>query len=162
MSKTSRPYNEIDDYIAAFSDEERQEYAAAEKALDLATMLYCISLEQEPRQQQAISRLEKVVSTMQLGALQRYLGALGYRIKIASSTTALAMWRERLRFLIRNSAARSASTFLALLTSLASIADVFLLIASGNRRLSVPGKRKMKPETGAPAAPMPYGALAAE
>lgn len=27
------------------------------------------------------------------------------------------------------------------------MADVFLLIASGNRRLSVPGKRKMKPET---------------
>jgi hypothetical protein len=28
MSKTTRPYNEIDDYIVAFSDEERQEYAA--------------------------------------------------------------------------------------------------------------------------------------
>ena len=93
MSETSRPYNEIDDYIAAFSDEERQAYAAAERALDLATMLYCISPEQEPRQQQvtartgikqqALSRLEKAVSTMQLGALQRYLGALGYRIEIS-------------------------------------------------------------------------------
>src|SRR5258708_5067998 len=83
MSETSGPYNEIDDYIAAFSDEERQEYAAAERALDLAAMLYCIGLEQEPRQQQAISHLEKAVSTMQLGALQRYLGALGYRIEIS-------------------------------------------------------------------------------
>ncbi len=56
-------------------------------------MLYCISPEQEPRQQQvtartgikqqALSRLEKAVSTMQLGALQRYLGALGYRIEIS-------------------------------------------------------------------------------
>ncbi len=83
MSKTSGPHNDIDGYIAAFSDEERQEYAAAETALDLATTLYCISLEQEPRQQQAISRLEKAASTMQLGALQRYLGALGYRIEIS-------------------------------------------------------------------------------
>src|SRR2546421_13014198 len=83
MSETSGSYQEIDDYIAAFSDEERQEYAAAETALDLATMLYRIGLEQEPRQQQAISRLEKAASTMQIEALQRYLGALVYRIEIS-------------------------------------------------------------------------------
>jgi hypothetical protein len=83
MSETSGPYKEIDVYIAAFTDEERQEYAAAETALDLASMLYRISLEQEPRQQQVISRLKKAVSTVQLGALQRYLGALGYRIEIS-------------------------------------------------------------------------------
>jgi hypothetical protein len=69
MSKTSGPSNEIDDYIAAFSVEERQEYAAAETALDLATMLYCIRQEQEPGQQ-AISHLGKAASTMQLGAKQ--------------------------------------------------------------------------------------------
>ena len=57
MSETTKPYNEIDDYIAAFSDEEHQEYAAAETALDLATMPYRISLEQEPTQQQALERL---------------------------------------------------------------------------------------------------------
>jgi DNA-binding XRE family transcriptional regulator len=89
MSKTTRPYNEIDDYIAAFSDEERQEYAAAETALDLASMLYRLRKEQGPRQQhdaerigvnrQAISRLEKATSIMQLGTLQPYLIALGYR-----------------------------------------------------------------------------------
>ena len=88
MSKTSRPYNEIDDYIAAFSDEERQEYTAAETALDLATVLYRIRKEQGPGQQhdaeraglkrRAISRLEKAASTMQIGTLQPYLGALGY------------------------------------------------------------------------------------
>ena len=46
MSETTRPYNEIDDYIAAFSDEERQEYVAAETALDLACILYQIRQEQ--------------------------------------------------------------------------------------------------------------------
>ncbi len=88
MSKTTRPFNEIDDYIAAFSYEERQAYAAAETALDLATMLYLIRQDQGPGQQhaaarsslkqQAISRLEIAASTMQLGTLQRYLRALGY------------------------------------------------------------------------------------
>jgi hypothetical protein len=89
MSETSRLYNEIDDYMAAFSGEERQEYAAAETALDLASMLYRTWQEQGPRQQhaaartglkrQAISHLEKAASTMQFATLQPYLSALGYR-----------------------------------------------------------------------------------
>ena len=93
MSETSKPYNEIDDYIAAFSDEERREYIAAETALDLACILYHLRQEQGLTQrqaaeraglkQQAISRLEKAASNMQLGTLQRYLGALGYRIEIS-------------------------------------------------------------------------------
>ena len=48
MSKTSKPSNEIDDYLAAFSYEGRQAYAAAETALDLTTMLYLIRQEQGP------------------------------------------------------------------------------------------------------------------
>jgi DNA-binding XRE family transcriptional regulator len=93
MSETTKPYNEIDDYIAAFSNEDRQEYAAAEAALDLASMLYHIRQEQGLTQQhaaersglkqQAISRLEKAASNIQLETLQRYLGALGYRIEIS-------------------------------------------------------------------------------
>ena len=93
MSETSRPYNEIDDYIAGFSDEERQEYLAAETALDLACILYHLRQEQGLTQrqaaeraglkQQAISRLEKAASNIQLGTLQRYLGALGYSIEIS-------------------------------------------------------------------------------
>ena len=91
--ESTQPYNEIDDYIATFSDEERQEYVAAEMALDLACILYQIRQEQGLTQrkaaeraglkQQAISRLEKAASNMQLGTLQRYLGALGYRIEIS-------------------------------------------------------------------------------
>ena len=87
MSETSRPSNEIDDYIAAFSYEERQEYAAAETALDLTTKLYLIRQEQGPGQQHdaeragsqwlAFSLLERAVSTMQLGTLQPCLIVLG-------------------------------------------------------------------------------------
>jgi HTH-type transcriptional regulator / antitoxin HipB len=93
MSETTGTYNEIDDYIATFPDEERQEYAAAETALDLASILYHIrqergltqrqAAERAALQQQAISRLEKAASNVQLGTLQRYLGALGYRIEIS-------------------------------------------------------------------------------
>lgn len=93
MSEATRPYNEIDDYVAAFSNEERQEYAAAQAALDLASLFYRIrqkrgltqqhAAERSDLKQQAMSRLEKAASTMQLRMLQRYLGVLGYRIKIS-------------------------------------------------------------------------------
>ena len=93
MRETSNPHNEIDDYIAGFSDEERQEYLAAETALDLACILYHLRQDQGMTQrqaaeraglkQQAISRLEKAASNIQLGTLQRYLGALGYRVEIS-------------------------------------------------------------------------------
>ena len=92
MSKTNRPYNEINDYIATFSPEELQEYSTAESALDLASLLYHIRhkhgltqrsvAERSGLKQQAISRLEQAASNMQLGTLQRYLGALGYHLEI--------------------------------------------------------------------------------
>lgn len=92
MNKEPKNYNEIDDYIATFSDEERQEYAVAETALDLACVLYHIRQEQgltqreaarrAGLQQQAVSRLEKAATNVQLGTLQRYLDALGYSIEI--------------------------------------------------------------------------------
>lgn len=93
MNETSKPYNEIDDYIAAFSEEERQEYVAAATALDLAGLLYQLRqkkgltqrsvAERTGLKQQAISRLEKAASNTQLGTLQRYLGALGYHLEIS-------------------------------------------------------------------------------
>jgi hypothetical protein len=93
MSETSKPSNEIDDYIATFSDVERQEYAAAEKVLDLVSILYRTRQEREltqlqaaeraALQQQAVSFLEKAASNVQLGRLQRYLGALGFRLEIS-------------------------------------------------------------------------------
>ena len=93
MSETAKPFNEIDDYIATFSDEEHQEYAVAETALDLTSILHHIrqergltqreAAERAALQQQAVSRLEKAASNIQLGTLQRYLGALGYRLEIS-------------------------------------------------------------------------------
>lgn len=93
MNKDRNNYNEIDDYIATFTDEERQEYAAAETAIDLASVLYHIRHEQgltqreaaerAGLQQQAISRLERAATNVQLGTLQRYLGALGFSIEIS-------------------------------------------------------------------------------
>jgi HTH-type transcriptional regulator / antitoxin HipB len=93
MSQTNRPSNEIDDYIATFSPEERKEYRTAETALDLASLLYSIrhthgltqrgAAERSGLKQQAISRLEQAASNMQLGTLQRYLGALGYHLEIS-------------------------------------------------------------------------------
>ncbi len=53
MSETTKPYNEIDNYIAAFSDEELQEYVVAEIALDLAGILYQMRQEQGLTQRQA-------------------------------------------------------------------------------------------------------------
>ncbi len=92
MNKNPKLYNEIDDYMATFSGEERQDYAVAETALDLASMLYHIRQERGLTQheaakraglrQQAVSRLEKVASNIQLGTLQRYLAALGYSLEI--------------------------------------------------------------------------------
>src|SRR5258708_18350630 len=92
MSETTKPYNEIDDYVAAFSDEERQAYAAAATALDLASILYQIrqergltqhqAAERAALKQQAISRLEKAASNVQLGTLQPYLAPLGYHLDI--------------------------------------------------------------------------------
>ena len=92
MSETNRPYNEIEDYLASFSLEEQKEYRTAETALDLANLLYYIryshgstqrsAAERSGLKQQAISRLEQAASNMQLGTLQRYLGALGYHLEI--------------------------------------------------------------------------------
>src|SRR5260370_34177247 len=124
MSETGRPSNEIDNYIAAFSDEERQEYAAAETALDLASILYHIrqergltqrqAAERAALQQQAVSRLEKAASNVQLGPLQRYLGALGYHLEISvidNRTGNVAGQSSR----SQRKQARSAFRFLALL-----------------------------------------------
>jgi HTH-type transcriptional regulator / antitoxin HipB len=92
MSETSKPSHEIDDYIATFSPEERQEYRAAETALDLASLLYHIrhthgltqrgAAERSGLKQQAISRLEQAASNIQLGTRQRYRAALGYHLEI--------------------------------------------------------------------------------
>ena len=97
MSESKAPYSEIDEYIATFTPEERDELAAAEAALDLAMLLHRArgsrGLSQEAAahlaglQQQAVSRLEQTRTNVQLGTVQRYLEALGYTVEIAVRET---------------------------------------------------------------------------
>ncbi len=92
MNDQPRTYGDIDSYIASMSEEERQELAIADVAIDLACLLYQVRQERGLTQQeaaeraglkqQAISRLEKTASNIQLHTLQRYLGALGYTVDI--------------------------------------------------------------------------------
>ena len=92
MSEQRPPYNEIDDYIATFSEEERAELAAAEAAIDLACLLYqareehglsqTAAAQQAGIKQQAVSRLEQPGANVQLDTVQRYLGALGYTLDL--------------------------------------------------------------------------------
>ncbi|MGI8858357.1 MAG: helix-turn-helix domain-containing protein [Thermomicrobiales bacterium] len=97
MNEPAVPHNEIDDYVATFSPEERQELALAEMALDLAYLLHRAREERglsqaaaaalAGLQQQAVSRFEQPRANLQLGTLQRYLVALGYTIDIAVKET---------------------------------------------------------------------------
>lgn len=92
MSDTAPVHNDIDEYIAAFTEEERQELAHADAALDLAVLLYCLRTERALSQkgaaekaglkQQAISRWERSHPNIQLSTLQRYLDALGYSLEL--------------------------------------------------------------------------------
>lgn len=93
MSSLNEPHNEIDDYIAAFDEDEQRELAAADAALDLAVLLYRArkhrGLSQDAAatrsglQQQAISRFEQSQTNVRIATLQRYVGALGYIVDIA-------------------------------------------------------------------------------
>jgi transcriptional regulator with XRE-family HTH domain len=82
----------IDEYIESLSDEERQEVALAEVAIDLARLLYHARERRQITQseaarlaemrQQAISRLEQPGANIQVATLQRYLSALGYTLEL--------------------------------------------------------------------------------
>jgi transcriptional regulator with XRE-family HTH domain len=92
MSDTAPIHNDIDEYIAALGEEERQELAHADAALDLAILLYRLRTERALTQkdaaekaglkQQAISRWERSHPNIQLSTLQRYLDALGYNLEL--------------------------------------------------------------------------------
>jgi transcriptional regulator with XRE-family HTH domain len=90
---TQVPHDDaIDEHIATFTNEERAELAAADVALDIASLLYRARkqrrLSQQAAamrahlQQQAISRMERASVRVSLATLQRYLGALGYSVDL--------------------------------------------------------------------------------
>jgi DNA-binding XRE family transcriptional regulator len=92
MTVQRQPYNDIDTYIASFGEEERQELAHAEAALDLALLVYQArkgrgltqnaAAAQAGLRQQAISRWERSHPNVQLNTLRRYLTALGYTLEL--------------------------------------------------------------------------------
>ena len=93
MTQRNRVADDLDAYLETLDEEERADLAAAEAAIDLAVLLHRARERRGLSQsaaarvtglpQQAISRIERPHSTMQLATLQRYLGALGYTIEIA-------------------------------------------------------------------------------
>lgn len=92
MSDAAPIHNDIDEYMAAFSEEERLELAHADAALDLALLLYRLRTERAMTQkdaaekaglkQQAVSRWERSHPNILLSTLQRYLDALGYSLEL--------------------------------------------------------------------------------
>jgi DNA-binding phage protein len=84
--------DQIETYIATFTEEEREGLAAAEAAIDIAISLH---REREHRDfnqgaaaklaglhQQAVSRLERPGGNPQLETVRAYLGALGYGLEL--------------------------------------------------------------------------------
>jgi DNA-binding phage protein len=87
--------NELDDieaYIATFDEEERQELAAAEAAIDIAVLLNRARQQRGLTQtaaakltgmkQQAISRFESPDANPRLETVHAYLGALGFALEL--------------------------------------------------------------------------------
>lgn len=92
LSNEAPMHDDLDSYIATFNEEERQELAHAEAALDLTDLLYqarvARGLTQKDAaaragmQQQAVSRWERAHANVQLGTLRRYLDALGFDLDL--------------------------------------------------------------------------------
>lgn len=92
LSHEAPKHDDLDTYIATLDEQERQDLAQAEAALDLAVLLHEVraargltqkdAAERAGLQQQAISRWERAHTSVQLGTLRRYLDALGYTLDL--------------------------------------------------------------------------------
>jgi DNA-binding phage protein len=84
--------DDLEAYVATFSDEERSALTTAEMAVDIAALLHRVRTARGLSQaeaakcaglhQQAVSRLERPHGSMRLDTLQVYLAALGYGLEI--------------------------------------------------------------------------------
>src|SRR5688572_19336358 len=91
MPGQDRP-DDIDRYIAALTEGERQGLAAAEAAIDIAILLHRAREHRGLNQgaaaklaglhQQAVSRFEQPGANPQIESVRAYLGALGYRLEL--------------------------------------------------------------------------------
>ncbi len=92
MIEPTTTHNEIDDYIAQLTRDEREQLVAADAAIDLAMLIYrarerrSLSQTEAARRaglhQQAISRNERAHVGMKIETLRHYLAALGYQLEI--------------------------------------------------------------------------------
>src|SRR3954471_4347121 len=87
--------HDIDDseaYVSTFDEEERNDLAAAEAAIDIAILLHrarerrglsqAAAARQAGLQQQAVSRFERPSANPQLDTVRTYLNALGYGVQL--------------------------------------------------------------------------------
>jgi DNA-binding phage protein len=88
-------HHDIDDieaYVSTFDEEERNDLAAAEAAIDIAILLHrarerrglsqAAAARQAGLQQQAVSRFESPSANPQLDTVRTYLNALGYGVQL--------------------------------------------------------------------------------
>ena len=92
MTHQKPPLDDLDAYIAGYSDEERAELAAAELAVDLAMLFQrarearqlsqTVVAERIGLSQQAVSRIERPHQNITIETLRKYLNALNYVVEI--------------------------------------------------------------------------------
>ncbi|HYI16474.1 MAG TPA: helix-turn-helix transcriptional regulator [Thermomicrobiales bacterium] len=92
MTQHETHFDDLDAYIAGYTDEEREELAAAELAVDLAMLFHRARESRELSQavvaeriglsQQAISRIERPNQNVTIETLRKYLNALNYTVEI--------------------------------------------------------------------------------
>lgn len=84
--------DDIDAYVETFNEQERQELATAEAAIDIAILLHrarerrglsqTAAAQLAGLHQQAVSRFERPSANPRLESIQAYLGALGYALEL--------------------------------------------------------------------------------
>ncbi len=84
--------DDIEAYVWTFDEEERNDLAAAEAAIDIAILLHrarerrglsqAAAARQAGLQQQAVSRFESPSANPQLDTVRTYLSALGYGVQL--------------------------------------------------------------------------------
>ena len=92
MTQGRQHYADIHDYIAGLTAEEQHELAAADLALDIASLVHLACAERGLTEEEAaaragvqqhvVSRLERAGDDIELATLRRYLEALGYTVEI--------------------------------------------------------------------------------
>ena len=111
MSEYGPTYNEIDDYIAELTDEEREELATADAAIELAFLFHdareargltqAEAARRAGLRQQAVSRFEQPemkLANTKVETLRKYLTALGYIVGLSIKDAASGTLVKKISF----------------------------------------------------------------